>query len=147
MILSEQWIFSSSKLNVQHSGLTNSSPRQNHPEKSFKNRKIKNLSIFGYIKLSYYLGFSILHGYLKNGKNGCGKTFCDFSGFSGFFNGLGHFWPKTLEFYDENRRIIMILLKCCCVWRATTFALLNRLKKLDTLWKAMSLNRWFLQKY
>ena len=65
--------------------------------KPLKNRKINNLSIFEYIKLSYYLGFSILHGYLKNCKNGCGKTFC----------GLWDFWCFFGEgtFFSQNSRI------------------------------------------
>ena len=97
-----QWIFSSSKLDYQHSGLTNSSPRPNYLEKITKNQKIKNLSIFQYVKLSYCLGFSNLRGYLKNCKNGCGKTFC------GFWDFWCLFWWRDIffsKFSDSTKKI------------------------------------------
>ena len=69
------------------------SPTKLH-QKITKSRKIKNMGIFEHIKLSYCLGFSILRGYLKNCKNGCGKTFATFTI---YFETLGHFWAPNLK--------------------------------------------------
>ena len=84
-------------------------PRPNYLEKIKKKQKIKNLSIFQHVKLSYCLGFSILRGYLKNCKNGCGKTFATFKI---YFETLGHFWApnpkirlrKSVDFDDFSEK-------------------------------------------